>query len=228
MSYLTIDIETAKLDNIPVEDQNDIDSSEDKDQAESLLPLNPFASQIVCIGIKKSTLDEHDKGWVLINSDKKIQSENENYKYVCCDETTLLSKFWEFLTKIKFKKFITFNGRGFDFPYLALRSTYLGIPLTMDLMRGSDWSIDDYHIDLALKLTFGKFSGNGPLKRRKLDYYCKRYLGASPKTDEISGSKVGQVFREGKIDEIAKYCIEDVEKTFQLYKKIKSLNLIYV
>jgi predicted PolB exonuclease-like 3'-5' exonuclease len=43
----------------------------------------------------------------------------------------------------------------------------------------------------------------------------------SPK-DGISGSKVGEFYKAGRLDDIARYCLADCKATGQLYLKLKN------
>lgn len=239
MKYFTIDIETTALDfdDLPEEDKRDyekIETEEEKEKWINALALNPFTSKIVCVAIKKTNDYEHEKGWVLINSDKKIKSENDNYKFVCYDEKKLLEKFWEFFENIDYPyKFITFRGRDFDFPYLMLRSAYLGIPNSANLMSGSDWTMSSYHVDLAKELSFFKYSGSGAIRMKSLDYYCKRFLGRTSKTPDVKGNLVTELYKQGKIKEIAEYSsygvgdgTGDTDITFDLWVRLKEIKFL--
>jgi hypothetical protein len=53
-----------------------------------------------------------------------------------------------------------------------------------------------------------------------LEYWCRRFDIESPK-GSIDGSQVARVYREGRIDDIAEYCLRDVRATAQLYKRLE-------
>jgi len=241
MNYLTVDIETTALSFKELSDEdkevyNKLKTEEEKDEWMKGLALNPFTSKLVCISIKKCIDFKHDKGWVLVVSPYEITSTN-NYKYVCFeDEKTLFEKFWNFLEKQVSFKFITFMGREFDFPYLMLRSAYLGVQNSANLMHGSDWTMNTYHIDLAKELCFFKYSSKGAIKLRSLDYFCKRFLGKTSKKVEVQGNLITTLYNEGKIKEICDYAsggngidkdgIGDTDITFELFVKLKKLKFI--
>jgi predicted PolB exonuclease-like 3'-5' exonuclease len=42
-------------------------------------------------------------------------------------------------------------------------------------------------------------------------------MGLSGKPDGMHGGEVERFFREGRIDEIARYCVSDVVNTYQLW-----------
>ena len=233
MIYLTTDIETSRFDlkDCPEEDQeriDEIDDEKEKQQAIDNLALNPFTSEIVCIGIKKIKNREHDKGYILMNSkEKDIKLENKGYKYVALSEKKMLEKYWNYIRETQFNKFITFNGGGFDFPYMMIRSAYLGIPIEY-IQLGPDWKVEEFHIDLMKQLRFNQWSASGALTSRKLDYYTKRFLNKTSKSNEVHGKKVSILFREGKIKEIADYCVDDCEIETELYFHLKDLKLIII
>lgn len=232
MIYITIDIETVaedinSINELEKKKYDELKTEEEKIEFLNLLPLNPFASFISCIGIKKCIDKEHDKGYILINTDEEIESDTDDYKFVCLDEKTMLEKFWIFLKKQKEPfKLITFNGREFDFPYIMIRSALLEIEIPIDLMQGSDWTMDSYHIDIAKKLIFNKYSGNGPLKKRSLEYYTMQFLGKSSKTELVKGCKVSELYKNGNVKGIADYNIEDLDVTFELFIHLNKLRLI--
>ena len=228
MVYLTVDIETSRLKTLPEEDQERIDDIEDekeKQKAIDNLALNPFTSELVCIGIKKTKNREHSKGYLLMNSDKDVKLENENYKYIKLPEVKILEKFWNYIRKTQFNKFITFNGGGFDFPYMMIRSAYLGIPIE-PIQLSPDWKVEEFHIDLMRQLRFNQYGGNdGPIMTRTLDYYTKRFLNKTSKSN-VKAIMVSQLYKEGKIKEIADYCIDDCEIETELCFHLKDLKLI--
>lgn len=230
MNYLTIDIETIALEkDLPQEDKDKLQELDEVEKQEFLncLPLSPFTSKIGCIGIKNCNESEHYKGYCLINSNIEFKPKfPELYKYVFFgNEIDLLTKFWHYLKMQKNYKFVTFNGREFDFPYLMIRSAYLGVACLVDIMRGSDWTMDSYHIDIAKKLTFNKFAKQGPLQKHKLDYYTKRFNNSTSKIDEVQGPLVGILWNQGKIKEVADYNCDDLEETFKLFLTLNKLNI---
>src|SRR3989338_4720677 len=83
------------------------------------LGFSPLTGQIVAIGV----LDyEKNQGVVYFQAPgenlKDFQEENITFKP--CSEKEMLENFWKGAEK--YNEFITFNGRGFDAPFLAVRS----------------------------------------------------------------------------------------------------------
>jgi hypothetical protein len=113
---------------------------------------------------------------------------------------------------------VTFNGRGFDVPFIYLRSALLNVPITKKNWLGYRYATEP-HCDLAEQLTFYSVSGrDGAARRFNLDFYCKAFGIESPKSQGVSGMDVGRLMAEGKFREIAEYCLRDVRATVELYR----------
>lgn len=137
------------------------------------------------------------------------------------DEAGILRAFWELLEQ--YGRVVTYNGRGFDIPFAYLRSALLGIRPSRQLL-GNRFSIAD-HCDLAEVLTFF----GAAQERFSLDYWCRRFEITSPKEDGLDGSRVGAYYREGRIDEIAEYCLRDAVATGKLFRAVeKTLIALYL
>ena len=74
----------------------------------------------------------------------------------------------------------TFNGRGFDVPFIYLRSALLNVPISRKEWLGYRYQTEP-HCDLAEQLTFYGVSGrDGAARRFNLDFYCKAFGIRSP------------------------------------------------
>ena len=157
--------------------------------------LDPTTGRIVCIGL----LD--------VESTRKEA-------YYGTDEKVLLTSFWEYLDRTKSEFFVTFNGKSFDFPYINIRSAILEISPSMPL------SIRRYatkpHFDVREVL-----AGNDRHRRGTLDYFCAIFGIPSPKS-ELDGSQIGDAFRDGRHEEIERYCLADCQATAELYERLKA------
>ena len=101
------------------------------EELKSGLGFSPLTGQIVAIGV----LDyDKNQGVVYFQAPgenlKDFQEENITFKP--CTEKEMLENFWKGAEK--YNEFITFNGRGFDAPFLAVRSAVHKIKATKDLM----------------------------------------------------------------------------------------------
>lgn len=234
---LVFDIETVPL---------DFDSSFDDVQKEYLLRgiadesliekqkglggLNPLLGQCVTIGLY---VIEQKYGAALYlgseESEELTDHDDMKLKFKAfTDERTMFEHFWDILKENRFSTFVTFNGRGFDCPFLMLRSAALGVRPSVNMMSGTRWNFgigSAEHVDLLDKLTFntGGFDKSGATRRFNLDFYTKAFGVPSPKSGGITGYEVPEFYKEGRIREIAEYCLRDVRSTGDLYEKWNEL-----
>ncbi|MFH1098851.1 MAG: ribonuclease H-like domain-containing protein [Candidatus Uhrbacteria bacterium] len=176
--------------------------------------LSPLTGQVVAIGVLDA---ETGKGGVYFQApgEKIAIFEEDNVKYEAMDEPAMLKKFWDVAQYAT--TFVSFNGRTFDGPFLALRSAAHRIRPTKDLMSNrylSSQRFDAKHVDLKDQLTFyGAFN-----KRHALHLYCRALGVASSKEGGVDGSEVGQFFHDRKFLDIARYNARDLRATKELYE----------
>ena len=127
----------------------------------------------------------------------------------------MLSEFWENVAK--FGRCVTFNGRTFDGPFLSVRSAVHGLSPSKNLL-GYRYSMET-HVDLWRVLTFPgrRVPRSGP----SLHAACVAFGIPSPKSEEMHGYAVGDLYRQGRLREIADYCRKDVEATAALYRRLE-------
>lgn len=115
---------------------------------------------------------------------------------------------------------VTFAGRGFDVPVIAARAFHYGIPLDRLYRRGRHEDLrnryDDAHLDLM-----EEFSERGASPRPRLDA-AARLIGFPGKTG-VSGGDVARLVAEGRIEEVATYCLEDLVTTAAVFLRWKRL-----
>jgi DNA polymerase elongation subunit (family B) len=229
MARLVFDIETTAL---PVEmfdeaqqeylfrEANRQPEGEPRDlkHAEILTQFNlwPFTARVICIAMLNA---DSSRGQVLFVADDfepDASDEANPVQFVpCMDETELLTAFWDVAKR--YEQVVTFNGRGFDVPFIYLRSAILNVPISRKDWLGYRYAVDP-HCDLAEQLTFYSVSGrDGAARRFNLDFYCKAFGIESPKAQGVSGVDMNQMVAEGRFREIAEYCLRDVKATVLLY-----------
>lgn len=178
--------------------------------------LWPLTAQVVCIAMLNS---ETQRGQVIFTADDFEEDVDEagSVKFVsCADEGELLTAFWD--VSRHYDHVVTFNGRGFDVPFLYLRSAILNVPISRKDWLGYRFATEP-HCDLAEQLTFYNVSGReGAAKRFNLDFYCKVFGIESPKSHGVTGMDVGTMMAEGRFREIAEYCLRDVRATVELHR----------
>ncbi len=228
MAKLVFDIETSALplDRLDEAQQEYLfrdaarladEESRQTRRAEILQQFNlwPFTAQVVCVAMLNA---ETERGQVLFQAEEDAPAAEDDplVKFVPCpDEAEVLASFWEIAQR--YEHIITFNGRGFDVPFLYLRSALLNVPITRKDWLGYRFQTEP-HCDLAEQFTFYGVSGrDGAARRFNLDFYCKAFGIESPKSHGVTGLDVNPLLAQGRYREIAEYCLRDVRATRLLY-----------
>lgn len=178
--------------------------------------LSPLTGFIVAIGVFDT---EKEKGAVYFSApDAKLaNSEADGIKYEVMSEKEMLEQFWK-VAKVC-TEFVSFNGRGFDAPFLAIRSMVHDVVPTKDLLSNRYLSMQRgaAHVDLMDQLTF-----YGAARFRKsLHLFCRALGIESPKAGGTTGDDVATLYKEGKYQDIARYNAGDLRATAALYKRWK-------
>jgi len=177
------------------------------------LGFSPLTGQIVAIGV----LDcEKDKGVVYYQANGESKESEENgFKFKPMSEKEMLESFWN--GSKSYKEFISFNGRTFDVPFLMVRSAVHGIRPTKDLMSNrylNNQRFEAKHIDLLDQLSF-----YGAVRRKGNLHLWSRAFGIeSPKASGVTGDDVGQLYKDGRFLDIAKYNVGDLKATKALFE----------
>jgi len=185
-------------------------------EIENMMSLWPLTSRVICIAMVNA---ETSRGQVLFTAEDYEPEEGEangEVEFVSCvDEGELLTAFWDVAQH--YDSVITFNGRGFDVPFLYLRSALLNVPITRKNWLGYRYQVEP-HCDLAEQFTFYNVSGReGAARKFNLDFYCKVFGIESPKAQGVNGTCMADMVAAGRFREIAEYCLRDVRATTQLY-----------
>ncbi|HRY82397.1 MAG TPA: ribonuclease H-like domain-containing protein [Candidatus Moranbacteria bacterium] len=214
MAKVVIDIETIGFDF----DAYDQKSQEyllkyaqddgEKEEIKKKLSLYPLTGEIVTIGMLNP---ETEKGYVLFQNGGENQKkfEEDGVIFEAGSEKEILEKFWDFIRT--YNQAITFNGRGFDMPYLMMRSAINKIKPSRNFM-GYRFDHKE-HCDLLEQLTF-----YGATRKFNLDFYAKTFGIKSSKDEGIDGSMVSDLYKQGKYLEIARYCARDLKTTKELFE----------
>ena len=177
------------------------------------LGLSPLTGEIVVIGV----LDvEQNKGVVYFQApgQKLAEFEQGNFKFKPMTEKEMLESFWDGVKN--YQEFISFNGRGFDVPFIVARSAANKVKITKDLMPNrylSSQRFGSLHVDLLDQLTY-----YGVTSRKGLHLWCRALGIESPKSKGIDGNEVASLFKGEKYIDIAKYNSDDLVATKKLYE----------
>jgi len=186
-----------------------------RDQIQQLFSLWPFTAQVVCIAMLNA---ETSRGQVLFTAPhcpSQASTPDGPVEFLTCkDEAQLLTSFWSVAKH--YDGVVTFNGRGFDVPFIYLRSALLNVPISRKDWLGYRFQTEP-HCDLADQLTFYGGGRDGAGRRFNLDFYCKAFGIESPKSQGVTGMDINRLLTEGRYREIAEYCLRDVQATVLLY-----------
>jgi hypothetical protein len=187
-----------------------------REEITRFMSLWPFTSQVVCIAMLNAETQRGQSLFIAEDFDETPDGDAPVKFLPCADEAELLTQFWD--AAGKFDSIVTFNGRGFDVPFIYLRSALLNVPISKKNWLGYRFATEP-HCDLAEQLTFYSVGGQGGAARRfNLDFYCKSFGIESPKSAGVTGMDVNNLMAGKKFREIAEYCLRDVRATVELYK----------
>ena len=221
MPKLIFDIETVGVELESLDEKSKefvlkfAETKEDQEEAKDGLSFSPLTGEVVAIGILNP---DTDKGAVYYRdpSGKNEQQSENNIQYTPFkSEKEVLKEFWD--TAQLYDQFVTFNGRGFDCPFLIVRSATHKIKPTKNLMpnryESGDYGKTITHVDLLDRLTFF-----GSVRRKgNLHMWCQAFGIDSPKDKGVTGDDVGRLFKEKKYLDIAQYCAGDLWATKDLF-----------
>ena len=227
MKKLVIDIETVGTpweEHDPyvreylIKGMNEAEAEEEKRRG----ALSPFTGRIVAIGIMNAETGRSCAMYEVPGQTEMTTRKDGNRTLISGSERQILEKFWEFLSPGD--RFISFNGRQFDGPFLMIRSAIHGVVPKRDLV-GNRYRLHP-NCDLREVLNF-----NGTLNARQmrfnLDLACKSFGIVSSKAEGMDGRAVENLYRSGRYEDIAVYCLEDVRATCELYLKLEKTLLLF-
>jgi len=178
------------------------------------LGFSPLTGEIVAIGVLEHGTGQGAVYYQAPLSSQEKEWEKQGIKFKPMKEKEMLEKFWEVAEHAE--EFISFNGRGFDVPFLMIRSAIHHIRPSKDLLSNRYLSSQKFgakHIDLMDQLTFY----GATWKRPNLHLACRAFDIRSPKAEGVTGDDVAKLFQEKKYAEIAYYNLRDLRSTAKLY-----------
>lgn len=192
-------------------------SEEEAEEEKRRGALSPFTGRIVAIGIVNAETNRSCALYEVPGQTELITLREGNRTLISGSEKQILEKFWEYVDKED--RFISFNGRQFDAPFLMIRSAIHGMAPKRDLV-GNRYRFHP-NCDLREVLNF-----NGTINSRQmrfnLDLACKTFGIQSSKAGGVDGSSVDALYQAGEHEKIALYCLDDVRATCELYLKLEA------
>jgi len=132
------------------------------------------------------------------------------------DEAGMIADFAEFMISRR-PHVVTWNGRSFDLPVLALRALRHGISLPWYYHRDFQYRYtEEGHLDLCDAL-----SSHGAARLTSLGA-AARLIGL-PGKDGLDGSQVEGLYQAGRIEVLRQYCLSDVAQTAFLFLRYRLL-----
>ncbi len=212
MSRIVFDIETAGQDFESLDPETReyllkwTETEDDVVKVKESLSFFPQTGEIVAIGMLNP---DTSRGAVYFQCpDHSVSAfENNGIAFEPATEKGILEHFWA--TVNKYSQIITFNGRGFDCPYILVRTAVHQIRPTRELMPNR---YNSEHLDLFDRLSFFGASK----KKFNLDTWCRTFKIKSPKSEGITGYQIKELFDSGQYKDIATYCAGDLFATRDL------------
>ncbi len=177
------------------------------------LGFSPYTGEIVALGLYDV---ERTQGVVYFQSNEKdVEFGEGNFVFRSRTEKEMLEDFWDGVQS--YDTFVSYNGRGFDVPFINIRSAKHEIRPTHDLMQGRYLNRQEeiFHVDLQDQLTYY----NAVHRKPSLHIVCRAFGIESPKVEGEEGDDVAKLYEAGRFKKIAKYNARDVVATTELYEK---------
>ncbi len=142
------------------------------------------------------------------------------------DEPRMLRDLGGFIMSMPDVRLVTFSGRTFDMPVLAMRAFRHGVQHSWYTGQHRN-RYNEHHLDI-----FDALTEHGAVQRKgyTLDAFAQA-IGL-PGKGEMDGSRVHQMFKDKQIEKLESYCLSDAVKTtfvflrFQLMRGVIS-DLVY-
>ena len=130
------------------------------------------------------------------------------------DERGILEDFSRFVSRYQ-PDLVTYNGRSFDLPVLALRALRHGVPMSWYYQGKVRYRFsEEGHLDLCDELT-----DHGAARALSLDNIA-RLIGLPGKIG-VDSSQVEELYAAGRVAEIERYCLADVAQTALLFLRFQ-------
>lgn len=180
----------------------------DEQLYEAKAALTPEFSRIVCATFGRLTFVGEEPNVIL----KSYYSEHE-------DE--VLDGIQKVFDKFAALKFSGHNIKRFDIPMMCKRLLIHGrsLPKGLQIQNLKPWEMP--FIDTSEVWSFGAWQEGFA----SLDLLAT-CLGLESPKEEMHGSEVGEYFRAGKLDEISKYCEQDVLATINVILKLSGQSIV--
>lgn len=186
--------------------------------------LDPHFGRVTCV-----TFSVNDNGWKTITRFRHdlVEQLDGTMNSQDAAESMLISWISKQLGLIK--RIVTFNGAGFDFPFLARRALLLNIAFDMpECGKYRCGSTVGEHVDMmqVLHNTELGFGQNNPMNvSRSLAFYAQQILGKTFPHVDLDQSKLGELIAtggEGKAI-VQSLCEWNTDNTLHLFNRCRTI-----
>jgi 3'-5' exonuclease len=155
---------------------------------------DPYLGKVICIGLY---YPEINRELTLIGH-----------------EVDILRKFWAEIKDFN-GGYISYNGTRFDVPFIMKRSIHYNLlPTNRTFLYHTTYNPCPPHYDVYVMMC----GRDGP--SYGLKHVCD-FLGIpSPKDGAVSAENVAKAYDDGRIIEIAEYCMRDIKSTYEAFNKV--------
>lgn len=130
-------------------------------------------------------------------------------------EESIVRTFWQRLERFQ-GALVTFNGRNFDLPVLELQALKYGCQAARYFGgKSRNRYAEEGHYDLY------DFVTNYGVHRLRGGFNLLAKLVGLPGKTEVDGSMVQQMWQDGRLSDIHRYCRHDVIQTYFLFLRIE-------
>jgi hypothetical protein len=148
-------------------------------------------------------------------NDERVLTAVETVDESDYSEESIVRTFWQRLERFS-GTLVTFNGRSFDLPVLELHALKYGCQAQRYFSgKARNRYAEEGHFDLYDFLT------NYGVHRLRGGFNLLAKMIGLPGKTEIDGSMVQQLWQEGQLGDIHRYCRHDVIQTYFLFLRVE-------
>ena len=191
-----------------------VQSAREHQRVKEGLGLSPLTGRVVALGLYDVERAEAVVYYDTAGTSTAAPSVAPEVTFKVATEAQMLQHFWEGV--VAYDTVVTFNGRRFDVPFLWHRSAVHGIAPSCNLLthRRLEQQTGIRHVDLLDQFTFYGAWGRRP----SLALLCHTYGIEQPKTETVNGAMMRDLYRAGRVADIAAYNAADLWALQDLYQ----------
>jgi len=131
------------------------------------------------------------------------------------DSAAMVHNFWARAERFP-GAFVTYNGRAFDWPVLELAAFRYSVPIPNYFSTETRHRYRERHLDLH-----DFISNYGAVRNLRGGLSLLSVLLGMPNKGEIDGSQVQALYEAGRVDDIHRYCRNDVRRLYLIFLQVQ-------